>query len=118
MGKAGAKKRTTKIKSDPVMDQLSAVSAKSLLVGNIINMGWRLGIMVLGPIFIGVQLDKKFDSSPSLTLAAFFIAIFGSSLLIYRTYSEMNAATEIIEAKKAKRLRARILRKLKRKDNA
>ncbi len=103
MGKAAARKRTTKFHGDPVLDQLNAASAKNLLVTNLISMGWRLAIMVLLPIFIGVQLDKRFDSAPSLTLAAFFIAIFGASLLIYKTYGEMNAMQAIEDAKKAKR---------------
>jgi hypothetical protein len=57
------------------------------------NIGWRLAIMILLPLFIGVQLDKKFDSSPSITLAAFFIAIFGAGVIINKTYKEINAQT-------------------------
>lgn len=102
MGKA-ASKRPTKFKGDPVQDQLKVINARSMLVTNMISMGWRLAIMVLLPIFIGAQLDKRFDSSPSLTLAAFFIAVFGASMLIYKTYNEMNTLQAIDDARKAKR---------------
>ncbi len=107
--------RAAKIESDPVADQLVAANAKNILIGNIVTMGFRLGIMVLVPIFAGVQLDKRFDSAPSLTLAAFFIAIFGSSLLIYKTYAEMAAQTAESDKVKTK---TRRLKRLKRSKNA
>lgn len=112
MGKAAARKRTTKFKSDPVLDQLAAANAKSMLFANMFSMGWRLALMVLIPIFAGVQLDKKFDTSPSLTLAAFFIAVFGAGLLIARTFNEMTRQQLMEDEKAAKRkLRLRKRRK-------
>lgn len=86
---------------DPVADQLPTFDAKTMLVSNMISMGWRLAIMVLLPIFIGVQIDKKLDSSPSVTLAAFFIAIFGAGMLIYKTFTDMNANVELDDKKEA-----------------
>lgn len=103
MGKAAARKRTTIKNSDPAVDALAMYSARNMMVTNMMSMGWRLAVMVLLPIFIGVQLDKRFDSAPSLTLAAFFIAIFGAGLLIYRTFNELTAEAALEEAKKAKR---------------
>lgn len=104
--------RKKRFKNDPLVDDFAVASAKNMLLGNIVNMGLRLAIMILLPIFIGVKLDERFDSKPSLTLGAFFIAIFGASLLIYRTYSEMAAATEA--APKVRRLRRPRLKRLKR----
>lgn len=101
-----------RFKNDPLTDEFAMASAKNLLVGSIINMGLRLAIMILLLIFIGVKLDERFDSKPSLTLGAFFIAIFGASLLIYRTYSEMAAQTEA--APKVTRIRRPRLKRLKR----
>lgn len=103
MGKAAAQKRPTKFKGDPVLDQLRVIDARNMLIVNIFGMGWRLALTVLLPIFVGVQLDKKFDSTPSLTLAAFFIAVFSASLLIYKTYNEMTTLQAIEDARKAKR---------------
>lgn len=105
MGKAAASKRTTKYKGDPVLDQLAVIDARSMFFTNLISMGWRLALMVLVPIFAGVQLDKRFDSTPSLTLAAFFIAIFGASVMIYKTYLEMTERAALDEANKSKRTR-------------
>lgn len=95
MGKAAAKKRTTLSSDDPALDYLPSFDARQMLLGNIVGMGWRLALTVLIPIFLGVQLDRRFDTAPSLTLAAFFIAIFASGLLIAKTYTElMRQSTE------------------------
>lgn len=91
MGKTNSLKRRPKSKFvDPAIDQLAVMDARSMLVANLISMGWRLALMVLLPIFLGIQIDKKLDSAPSVTLAAFFIAIFGAGILIYRTYVELS----------------------------
>ncbi len=103
MGKAARRERTTTKNSDPTLDALAMFDAKNMMVSEIITMGWKLAIMILLPIFIGVQLDKKFDSEPSLTLAAFFIAIFGAGLMIYKTFNELTAQAALDEAKKSKR---------------
>lgn len=97
--------RAKKFKGDPIADQLVMASAKNLLITNVISMGLRLALTILLPIFAGVQLDKRFDSAPSLTLAAFFIAIFGASLLIYKTYVEMTAEIAASDKTKTKRIR-------------
>lgn len=91
MGERGLSRHSSKVDEDPVVDRLAVASARSVLLGSLIGMGWRLAITVLLPIFVGIQLDKKFDSAPSLALAAFFIAIFAASLLIYKTYQDMTA---------------------------
>ncbi len=112
MGKIAGRKRTTKYKGDPVLDQLAAVNARSMLIGNLISMGWRLALTVLIPLFIGVKLDKKFDTKPSITLAAFIIALFGAGLLISKTYTQMQAEQALDAAKKEKRkLRLRLKRR-------
>lgn len=99
-------RRKTRFKNDPLTDDFAMASAKNMLIGNLVNMGLRLAVMILLPIYIGVQLDKRFDSTPSLTLGAFFIAIIGASLLIYRTYTEMAAQAETPTApNKPKKLR-------------
>ncbi len=111
MGKVAARmKRTTSKTGDPVVDQLAVIDARGMFFSNLVGMGWRLALMVLVPIFIGVQLDKKFDSKPSITLAAFFIAIFGAGYLIARTYQDMQRQQLMDDMKKARRAK----RKLKR----
>lgn len=115
MGKAAARvKRTTKFKSDPVVDQLAVVNARGMMLGHIIGIGWRLALMVLVPIFVAVQLDKKFDTAPSLSLAAFFIAVFGAGVLIARTFQDITRQQALDDARQAKRAQ----RKKKRSQNA
>ncbi len=87
------------------MDQFLAASAKTALLGNVFSMGWRLALTVLLPIFVAVQLDKRFGTTPSLTLAAFFIAIFAAGLLIYKTYVEMTAEQYTLTEQKSKRMK-------------
>lgn len=112
MSKSAVRRKTTKFKGDPVVNELAVINARSMMVSNIIGLGWRLALMVLVPIFVAVQLDKKFDSKPSLTLAAFFVAIFGAGLLIYKTFAQMQADQAKADAKEAKR-KERLLRRRK-----
>lgn len=101
MGKINSLKKRPKSKFvDPALDQLTVIDARSMLITNLISMGWRLAIMVLLPIFIGIQIDKKLNSSPSVTLAAFFIALFGAGILIYRTYVELTPQSTSTESSK------------------
>ncbi len=102
MGKAASSKQTTTKNSDPALDALAMFNARNMMVSEIVTMGWKLAIMILIPIFIGTQLDNRFDTKPSFTLAAFFIAIFGASLLIYKTYNELNAQAALEEANNSK----------------
>lgn len=103
MGKTRTAKTKRSKTGDPVVDQLAVIDAKNMFVGNLISMGWRLACMVIIPIFAGVQLDKHFDTKPQLTLVAFFIAIFGSGVLIYRNYVDMQREQTLSEMKKSKR---------------
>lgn len=103
MGKAAASKRTTSKTGDPVVDQLAVIDAKNMFFGNLIGMGMRLAVMVLIPIIAGVQLDKRLDTSPNFTLGAFFLAIFGASYLIWKTYTGMQREQLLVDMKKSKR---------------
>lgn len=103
MGKAARRTRTTSKTGDPVVDQLAVIDAKNMLFSSLINMGLRLAVMVLVPIFIGVQLDKRLDTSPNFTLGMFFIAIAGASYLIWKTYASMQREQLLADMKKSNR---------------
>jgi len=111
MGKAASRERTTTKNSDPALDALAMFDARNMMVSEIVTMGWKLAVMILLPIFIGVQLDNRFDTKPSLTLAAFFIAIFGAGLMIYKTYNELMTKAALDEATKSRK------KAMKRKNN-
>ena len=73
-------------RSDGSAARLAQISdAKQQFVDAAINMGWQLAITILVPVFIGVQLDKHFNSSPSYTLAALFLAVFMSCTVVWKT---------------------------------
>lgn len=80
----------TSVQADPVQQSLdSVVNAKRLFVVSTINMGWQLAGVVLIPVFIGVKLDQRYDSSPSYVLAALVIATFGSIIVVKRTIEQV-----------------------------
>ena len=101
--------------TDPVIDKLAALDARSLFLSDSLNIAWRLAIMVLVPIFIGVQLDKRFDTKPQLTVGAFILALVGAGYLIYKNYSDMQREQLLVEktqkSKDAKRKPYRTLAK-------
>lgn len=89
--------------TDPAVDQLAVIDARNMFFSNLVGMGWRLAVMVLIPLFIGVQIDKRFDTSPNFTLGAFFIAIAGAGYLIWKTYQGMQREQLLADMKKSKR---------------
>ena len=79
------------IPEDPVQKNLnSALNAKKLFVASTVNMGWQLAGTVLIPVFVGVKLDQRYDSSPSYVLAALVLATFGSIMVVKRTIEQVN----------------------------
>lgn len=111
--KSGVRKKTTKYKGDPVVNELAVINARGMMLSNILGIGWRLALIVLVPIFVAVQLDKKFDTKPSLTLAAFFIAIFGAGVMIAKTFNELSRRQMLDDAKEEKRKKRRLLKRRK-----
>ncbi len=103
MGKKAARKSTTSGEHDPAMDYLEAFDARSQLISASIGLGWQLALMVLVPIFIGVQVDRYFDTSPSFTLTALFLAVAGSIVIITRAFKDINQQQAKLKPFKNKR---------------
>lgn len=91
MGKAAAKRVMT---TTPVEDELDrslrVFAAQKQFVGAAVNMGWQLGLSVIIPVIIGVKLDERFNSTPSYTLAALFLATGGVVWVISNTIKQVN----------------------------
>lgn len=100
MKQAAAKRRVTTTAQDDVERYAAVVSAKQQFITAAFDMGWRLALMVIIPIFIGVKLDDRYDTSPSWTLAALFVAVFGAGLIVYKTVSDVNRAQKAKGGKK------------------
>ena len=102
MSKAAAKSKRTTTTAEIDLEQYeAAVIAKQQFLTIAFNMGWQLAVAVLLPLLLGIWLDKKFDSSPSYTLATFFIAVFFGSMVVWRTVQDLNK--DMANGKKQKR---------------
>ncbi len=102
MKRAAAKKTTTTVDDD--LQRLADVSAaKTQFVSSTINLSWRLALTVLIPVLCGVAIDKKFDTSPSFTLAGLMLAAVLASMAIWQTVQEVNKEQAQQEIKKNKR---------------
>jgi predicted Na+-dependent transporter len=90
MNKAAAPRKTTTKAGVDIERWTKAASAKQQFATSTLDMGWQMALMVLIPVLLGVWLDSKFNSSPSLTLAALVVAISGSAWVIYKTVNDVN----------------------------
>jgi F0F1-type ATP synthase assembly protein I len=105
MGKAAASKTTTQAEGD-LQQALDTFNAKQQFFSSALNMSWQLALTVVIPVVAGVKLDQKFDTSPSLTLAGFFLASFAAAMVVWNTVKDVNKAqaNEAKTTKKEKRV--------------
>lgn len=90
MGKAKLRsKKAAPVATDQIDKSLAVFAARKDFVTLSVNMGWQLAITILVPVIIGVQLDKRLDSAPSYTLAALFLAIGMSVVVINKTIKQV-----------------------------
>jgi F0F1-type ATP synthase assembly protein I len=68
-------------------------AAASVFIGMALDMSWRLAIVVLVPIIGGFELDKKFNTSPLLTIVGFILAMVGMALVLKRMLKVVNITT-------------------------
>lgn len=72
-------------------DRLARIAdARQLFLSSALNMSWQLAVTIIVPLIIGVQLDKKFDSSPSYTLGALFLAVTLAVWVVAKTIKSVN----------------------------
>lgn len=91
MGKAAAKSvKTTTADQSEIEQWEAALNAKQKFVGATLNLSWRLALTVLIPLIGGIQLDKKFNSSPSYTITGFMLAIVFGCMAVWQTVKEVN----------------------------
>lgn len=80
---------------------MAILSARQDFVDAALSMGWQLALTILIPVFIGVQIDKKFDSSPSYTLTALFLAIGMGGYVVAQTIKKVSVQQESKRGKKS-----------------
>lgn len=89
MGKAAATRKTTTATAD-LQQAAEVFNAKQRFFSATLNMSWQLALMVVIPVVAGVKLDQKFDTTPSLTLAGFFLAAFAACFVVWNTVKDVN----------------------------
>lgn len=76
--------------ADEIQQTLDTFTAKQKFFSAALNMSWQLALTVVIPVVAGVKLDEKFDTSPSLTLAGFFLAAFAACMVVWNTVKGVN----------------------------
>ena len=96
------KKEVRKVSELEKMERNMAVmAARQDFIDAALSMGWQLALTILIPVFIGVQIDKKFDSSPSYTLTALFLAIGLGGYVVAQAIKKVSAKQESRRVKKS-----------------
>ena len=70
-----SKVKTSEVKRDP----------KVIFFASVIDMSWRLAIVVLVPVIGGFELDQHFKTTPGFTIAGFVVAMIGMFFITKQT---------------------------------
>ncbi|MBM4462117.1 MAG: AtpZ/AtpI family protein [Chloroflexi bacterium] len=62
---------------------------KWVVAARLLGIGWYIGISIAGGIFLGIWLDKKFDTSILFTLVGLFLGLGVAALGSYRMISPL-----------------------------
>lgn len=65
-------------------------NARSVFVGMALTMSWQLAVVVLFPIFAGVQLDKALSSGYTYTFIGLGVALLGSIVVMWSAIQRAN----------------------------
>jgi len=92
--KQAAEHTTTKSHNSPssakrAPEKTQAPDPKQTFVATALDMSWKLAIVVLVPVFVGVQLDKMFGTS-FITFIGLALAFVGSGLVMWRALQAAN----------------------------
>lgn len=49
-----------------------------------LNMSWQLAIVVIVPILVGSQMDKRLDLTPTMTVLGFIVAMAGTGYIMWK----------------------------------
>lgn len=105
MGKAAVTKKTTSTAARENQQSFDVNGVQQLFFNSTLTMSWQLALTVLIPVIAGVKLDQWLDSSPSLTLTGFFLAIAMGSMVVWKTVKGVNELQAEQDNKKFRRLR-------------
>src|SRR5688572_7157090 len=95
----GKREKTSSI--EEMERNMSVMAARQDFIDAALSMGWQLALTILIPVFIGAQLDKKFDTAPSYTLTALFLAIGMGGYVVAQAIKKVTAKQETRRNKKS-----------------
>lgn len=81
---------SSKEKSRAVADKSSATT---VFLSMVLDMTWRLAIVVLIPVILGVELDKHYKTHHIYLIVGFVIALALATMVVYRSYKLANNLT-------------------------
>lgn len=87
---AGSKDEPSDVLAEEIQLASRVFDAKQKFIAATLNLSWRLALTVLIPLIGGIQLDKKFDSSPSYTITGFMLAVVFGCIAVWQTVKEVN----------------------------
>jgi F0F1-type ATP synthase assembly protein I len=79
---------------------MAVMAARQDFIDAALSMGWQLALTILIPVFIGAQIDKKFDTAPSYTLTALFLAVGLGGYVVAQAIKKVTAKQESRRGKK------------------
>lgn len=109
MNKAAAKTTTTD--GSNLKQTLDVYNAKQQFFASTLNMSWQLALTIVIPVVAGVKLDERLGTSPSVTLAGFFLAVGMGSMVVWNTVKGVNKLQEEEDRQRFKRLKKLTRRK-------
>lgn len=107
MGKAAVKDKTTTAAARKEQQSFDVDGARSLFFISALNMSWQLALTIVIPVVAGVKLDQWLDSSPSLTLTGFFLAIVMGSMVVWNTVKGVSEVQAEDDRRSSRKLRRR-----------
>lgn len=75
---------------EPAVDPAQVALARTQFLSAILDLTWKLALVVLVPLLLGSYLDSVLDLYPVLTLVGFAIAIIGMVLVVWRQVKELD----------------------------
>lgn len=73
-------------KTSPPVDK----SPSAVFVTMALDMTWRLAIAILVPVIGGYELDKRLNTSPTLIIIGFVVAMVGMGVIMWQTMQTAN----------------------------
>ena len=65
-------------------------NAKQQFYASTLSMSWQMALSVIILVVGGIKLDEHFNTSPSFTLAGFFLAAGAACMVVWNTVKGVN----------------------------